>query len=84
MFGNKEVDNLNVLVDKMARLGTFMDLTMSVVVTRLKNYSMDLVAVKALMEALSMDDKLISKELWVVRMLKIMSRYPKWSSLHLM
>ena len=84
MFGNKEVDNLNVLVDKMARLGTFMDLTMSVVVTRLKNYSMDPVAVKALMEALSMDDKLISKELWVVRMLKIMSRYPKWSSLHLM
>ena len=76
---NKEVYCLNLVVDKMARLGDLNGLeTMSVIVTGLKKFSMDQVAVKALMEAQSLDKKLISKERRAVVMLEIMSRHPEW------
>ena len=73
------MDCLNLVVDKMARLGDLNGLeTMSVIVTGLKKFSMDQVAVKALMEAQSLDKKLISKERRAVVMLEIMSRHPEW------
>ena len=79
LLANKEGDKLSEVVDQMASLGDKKGLeAVSVMVARVKKFSMDQVAVKALMEAQVLEKDQVSKERRGVAMLEVMARHPDW------
>jgi hypothetical protein len=77
LLANKEGDKLSEVVDQMASLGDKKGLV-SVMVARVKKFSMDQVAVKALMEAQVLEKDQVSKERRGVAMLEVLARHPDW------
>ena len=77
LLANKEGDKLSEVVDQMASLGDKKGLeAVSVMVARVKKFSLDQVAVKALMEAQVLENDQVSKERRGVAMLQVMARHP--------
>ena len=70
---------MSEVVDQMASLGDKKGLeAVSVMVARVKKFSMDKVAVKALMKAQVLEKDQVSKERRGVAMLEVMARHPDW------
>ena len=79
LLANKEGDKLSEVLDQMASLGDKKGLeAVSVMVARVEKFSMDQVAVKALMEAQVLEKDQVSKERRRVAMLEVMARHPDW------